>query len=262
MSKQQLKDGKQSEEEKTFEVKIAKEDIEIVIKEVSLLSEELTLHIDIEGITIRLMDPSHVALIDVSLPNTMFEKYEVQNEFDVGVRADELSKMIKMFDKDSRITFTYTADNLLILSNRTDKYTLRTIEANKNDTPLPKIPYDAKVEYGPNQDYNTKDFIKTLDKIKILSDYVTFDTTNSRTILSGKGDIGEAQTTLERGQVTIDVKQDSIGTYSLEYIIPFVKLVKDYSLAIEYSSSKPLRIEAKIANVGRLHFYLAPRVES
>lgn len=261
MSKQQLKDGNQSEEEKTFEVKIAKEDIEIVIKEVSLLSEELTLHIDVEGITIRLMDPSHVALIDVSLPNTMFEKYEVQTELDVGVRAEDLSKMIKMFDKNSSITFTYK-NELLILSNRSEKYTLGTIEANKNDTPLPKIPYDAKVFYGPNQDYNTKDFIKTLDKINILSDYVTLDTTNSRIILSGKGDKGEAQTTLERGQVTIDVNQDSIGTYSLEYIIPFVKLVKDYSLAIEYSSRKPLRIEAKIANVGRLHFYLAPRVEN
>jgi len=260
MSKQQLKDGKQSEEE-TFEVKITKEDIEIIIKEASLLSEELTLHFDVEGLTLRLMDPSHVALIDVSLPNTMFEKYQVEGEFDVGIRSDELTKMIKMFDKNSRITFTYK-DQLLILSNRTEKYTLRTIEANKNDVPLPKIPYDARVEYGPNQDFNTKDFIKTLDKINILSDYVTLDTTNSRTILSGKGDKGEAETTLERGQVTISVNQDSIGTYSLEYIIPFVKLVKDYSLVIEYSNNKPLWIEAKIANVGRLHFYLAPRVES
>jgi len=30
----------------------------------------------------------------------------------------------------------------------------------------------------------------------------------------------------------------------------------------EYSNEKPLRIEFKVENIGRIHFFLAPRVES
>jgi len=261
MSKQTTKTVNSVEE--TFEVKIRKEDIEQVIKSASVLVEELTLVFDVEGVTFRAMDPSHVALLDVSLPNSMFEKYEVEGEIKIGVRADEIQKIIKMFDKDSTIAFSKTKDNLLVLSNRTEKYTLRLIESSKSDCPLPKIPYDARVDlYGKYNEITTKNFIKQLEKIGVVSDYVTLESTNNKIILSGKGDIGSIETGYEQGQVDIHTNQDSTSTYSLEYIMPFVKSVKEHPLILEYSTAKPLRIEAKIANIGRLHFYLAPRVES
>ena len=62
----------------------------------------------------------------------------------------------------------------------------------------------------------------------------------------------------------ISVSQESTGTYSLEYLNPIVKAIGSTSgsISLEFSSSKPLRIEFKVANIGRIHFYLAPRVES
>jgi proliferating cell nuclear antigen len=33
------------------------------------------------------------------------------------------------------------------------------------------------------------------------------------------------------------------------------------SLVLEYSTKMPLRLEFRVANVGRIHFYLAPRVQ-
>ena len=62
----------------------------------------------------------------------------------------------------------------------------------------------------------------------------------------------------------LDVKADSSGTYSLEYLNPIVKAVGTSveTITYEFSSAKPLRIEFKVANLGRIHFYLAPRVES
>ncbi len=62
----------------------------------------------------------------------------------------------------------------------------------------------------------------------------------------------------------LTVKGQSVGTYSLEYLTPIVNAVGTTagSITCEYSSAKPLRIEFKVANIGRIHFYLAPRVES
>jgi len=215
---------------------------------------------DVEGVTTRLMDASHVALLDVSMPNSMFEKYNVESEFNVGVRADELEKMIDMFDDKSSITLTRTEDNLLILSNRNEKYTLRLIEAQKNDQPIPRTNFDAKIVF--DQEITTKDFIKQLQKINKISDYITFETVNNNKFtMSGKGDIGNAEASYERGQISINNNCDTTTTYSLEYILPFLKTVKDQPVTLEYSERKPLKIEAKIQNVGRLNFYLAPRVE-
>ena len=60
------------------------------------------------------------------------------------------------------------------------------------------------------------------------------------------------------------MKADSSGTYSLEYLNPIVKAVGTSveTITCEFSTEKPLRIEFKVANIGRIHFYLAPRVES
>jgi len=84
---------------------------------------------------------------------------------------------------------------------------------------------------------------------------------------SGKGDSGEAIINLEKNAdelEEISVTQESVGTYSLEYLNPIVKAVGGTagSIICEFSSAKPLRIEFKVTNIGRIHFYLAPRVES
>ena len=89
----------------------------------------------------------------------------------------------------------------------------------------------------------------------------------SSTTFSGKGDSGEVDIELESSQDEIQelsVQQDSTGTYSLEYLNPIIKAVGSSVDAVtcEYSSAKPLRVEFKVSNLGQIHFYLAPRVES
>ncbi|MFN3655402.1 MAG: DNA polymerase sliding clamp, partial [Candidatus Nitrosotenuis sp.] len=103
--------------------------------------------------------------------------------------------------------------------------------------------------------------------VQVVSDYLTIKTTESKAEFSGKGDSGEVLISLQKQQdelTDILVKEESTGTYSLEYLNPIVKAVGTASGSIicEYSSAKPLRIEFKVANMGRIHFYLAPRVES
>jgi proliferating cell nuclear antigen len=92
-------------------------------------------------------------------------------------------------------------------------------------------------------------------------------TTPNNVEFSGKGDSGEATINLEKGMEGLEeitITQESTGTYSLEYLNPIVKAVGSTvdSITCEFSSAKPLRVEFKVANIGRIHFYLAPRVES
>ena len=243
-----------------FEFKIQQQDLEQVAKVISTLVEDATFCIDVEGITFRGMDPSHVAMIDIALPNAMFEKYDVEGESKFAVRIEELTKLVKQFDKRSNIRITTNEDNELILSNREFTYKLRMIESSVADTPLPKIPYDARAEL------TNKVLSKYLQKIQVVSDYATFEMDEQNFVLSGKGDSGELKIHLERGHedlMDLNVRQDSTTTYSLEYLIPHLKqFPPNTPQVVEYSSVKPIRIDSKISNIGRIHFYLAPRVES
>ena len=238
------------------------DDLKAIISAISTLVEEATFVASAEGITFRGMDPSHVALIDISWPNSAFEKYECDGDIKFGVRIDEISKLIKRADKKDSIEISISEDNLLLVTiGKNKKYKIRLIESSASDTPLPKIPYDAKIELTSTA------FDKVLGDVQVVSDYLTITSSESKAEFSGKGDSGEVIIDLEQNKEDIQnlsVKQESAGTYSLEYLNPVVKAVGTTAgtVTCEYSSAKPLRIEFKVANIGRIHFYLAPRVES
>jgi len=233
-----------------------------VISAVSTLVEEATFEATVEGISFRGMDPSHVALIDINWPNSAFEKYNCDSDIKFGVRIDEFSKLIKRADKSNSIEINISDDNMLLVTiGKNKKYKMRLIESSASDTPLPKIPYDSIISLTSSA------FDKILGDVQVVSDYLTINAIENQAEFSGKGDSGEVNIVLENGKgdlTELDVKAESTGTYSLEYLNPIIKAVGSTVEAVtcEFSTAKPLRIEFKVANLGRIHFYLAPRVES
>lgn len=236
------------------------DDLKAVISAISTLVEEATFEATPEGITFRGMDPSHVALIDISWPNSAFEKYECSGDVKFGVRIDEFSKIIKRADKKDNIEIGIADGMLTITVGSNKKYKMRLIESSATETPLPKIDYEAKITLSSAK------FDKTLGDVGVVSDYLTISMADSKAGFSGRGDSGEVVIDLDKDDESIkeiSSKSDSEGTYSLEYLNPVIKAVGNTAgeVTCEFSGSKPLRIEFKVANIGRIHFYLAPRVE-
>ena len=246
-------------QESTFKIRIQKEDLEQILKISSTLVEEITICLDVEGLTIRTMDPSHVALLDISIPNSMFEKYEVSQDFKIGLRVEEVLKLVKEFNKNTWLDLQIKNEELLI-SNKELSYSIKIIESYVSDLPLPKIPYDSFISL------EGRDIKKHLSKLSIVSNYMKINITDQICTLNGKGDNGECNIQLEKGSDQVKDLQTNEGSeasYSIEYLEPYLKsMLSNYTHRLEFSSNKPLRIDSKIFNIGRVHFYLAPKVES
>ena len=248
----------------TFEAKTTgSDDLKAVVGAIATLLEEATFAATAEGITFKGMDPSHVALIDVSWPNSAFASYRCDSEVKFGVRIDELSKLIRRAAKTDDITMSIAEDNqplqLAIGSNK--RYKMRLIESSATDTPLPKIGFDASVKMS------SAALDKALGDVQAVSEYVTMSATTEGVTFSGKGDVGEGSTDVSGEdesirELTADGKSD--GTYSLEYLVPVVRAAGSASgdITCEFSTAKPLRAGFTIAGMGYIHFYLAPRIES
>lgn len=205
------------------------------------------------------MDPAHVSLLDVRIFNASFEKYNVESEIKIGLRVEELYKLLKGFNKKESVRL-YNKEEMLCIETKTSKTKLRMIEASNTNTPLPKIPLNAKVSITLDA------FKKALNQIGTVSNYVKIETTQTTIILSGKGDNGESEIIFERGMEEIpelSVKENSEATYSLEYLQPFLKRLTTSSIiTLEYSTAKPIRLEYNHDNISRIYYYIAPRVES
>ncbi|MFQ5920484.1 MAG: proliferating cell nuclear antigen (pcna) [Nitrososphaerales archaeon] len=231
---------------------------------ISTLVEEATFGATSESITFRGMDPSHVALIDITWPNSAFERYECDGDISFGVRIDEFSKLLKRAEKNDGVELSITEENMLLVKisdGYKKQYKMRLIESTAGSTPLPKISFNTRVVLTASA------FDKILSDIAVISDYISVESAAGKAVFAGRGDTGEAVITLESGSEGLEelnVKDESKATYSLEYLSSIVKAIgaSAGSVICEYSTKMPLRLEFKVSNIGRIYFYLAPRVES
>lgn len=239
------------------------EEWKIINSAISTLVDEATFEASSEGISFRGMDPSHVALIDIFWPNTAFDSYQCDSELKFGVRISEFSKLIKRTDKKDELEVSITDQDVLRIKTSGSykrEYKMRLIESSSGSTPLPKLSFNSKLVLSLSA------FDKILSDIEVVSEYVEIESFPERIEFLGKSDTGEAIVTMEpnsEGLEDIEVKEESKATYSLDYLLKIVKSVSSVGVtsAIEYSTKMPIRLEFRIANIGRIHFYLAPRVQ-
>jgi proliferating cell nuclear antigen len=235
----------------------------VVTSAISTLVDEATFEASVEGLSFRGMDPSHVALIDIHWPNSAFQKFACNDSIKFGVRIDEFSKLIRRGDKKDAVEVTIGENSTLLIRIKNGynrEYKMRLIESSSSSTPLPKLNFNSRVVLSSS----TLDRI--LSDIQVVSEYITLGSEQMKIIFTGKGDSGEANITLDQsseGLEDINVKEDSNATYSLDYLSRITKAVGSTggSVTAEYSTKMPLRLEFRVANVGRIHFYLAPRVQ-
>jgi len=225
---------------------------------ISEMVEEATFSIDQEGIFFKGMDPSHVCLVDLRSGNQDYEKWEVKQAGNIGLRLDEFSKVLKSLKKKDSLELSFNEDQLNIKSSGMSM-NLKTIEQSSTDCPLPKLSYNSKITITGNELH------RILKQISNVSNYVTIETYEQRAVFSAKGDNGEVKIEIERGMpeiVEISIREISKATYNLEYLMAFVKHLKGHTLTLDYSENMPLRINAHIGHITQIDYYLAPRIEN
>jgi len=239
-------------------------DWKVVSSVVLALVDEATFEASLEGITFRAMDPSHVALVDLSWPSSTFEKYECDSPFKFSVKMDDFAKLIKRGDTKDSIEIATTDDEnimLRILNGYEREFLLHLIESTYSSTPLPKLTFNLKAVIAKRA------FESMLNDISVISDHVTIDSSNDKLVFYGKGDIGSGSVILEKTSediLELEVKENSKATYNIEYLSSIIKASGSASdiVILEYSSKMPIRLELKLSDLGgKIHFYLAPRIE-
>lgn len=238
-----------------------------VLKALSVVVEEGTIEVTNEEVVARTMDPSHVCMIDIRIPRACFWRYEIDKPGRFGLRLDEVEKVMKRMPKEKEggeITISLDKSNeramfyLRTMDPYRKEYRLHTIEPATGSTPLPKIGFNAKVSML------RKTLINALEDLAVTSNYVTFEATSDRFLLIGRGDSGEINLAFESGSEgfeELNVRDESKATFGIEFLLPMLKAVNEKSVTLEYSTKMPLRLEFPAFKEGKIHFFLAPRVE-
>jgi len=235
-----------------------------VLTAISTLIDEGTFNISPEGIKLRSMDPSRVAMVDFSMQKSAFDEYASDQDAKVCVNLSELLKLLKRAKRDEtlEISLDESASQLIVVirGKYTRTFRMPTLEVSEEEVPTPNVTFNAKVTL-------TTDGLKqSLEDVALVSDHVRIETDGEKFLMSAKGDIMGADIELQKGSdalLSLEVKEPCKATYPLSYLSDIVKAASATSevVDLEFSTDMPVRLDFKQPYDGSLIYYLAPRIE-
>jgi len=141
------------------------------------------------------------------------------------------------------------------------KFNLKLIEKTSTNIPIPKVEYKAKASLDPNV------FSRILTNLQPISEYISIICNHEKIQFSGKGDVGDAQINIEKGNSelkNLETLEITNAVYSLDYMAKIIRSIgrAANNVSIEYSNQNPMHMSFEMPSMVRVDYYLAPRVEN
>lgn len=232
---------------------------------ISTLIDEATFNLNPEGMSLRAMDPSHVAMVDFEWPKTAFEGYACDQPTKLCVNLSEMLKLLRGAGPDESVEISLDEQtkrlNILLKGKYTRTFSITTLEAAGEEAPIPKITFNAKAKL------TTECLRQSMDDASTVSDHVKLEASPEKFVMVATGDVGTAKIEWEKESealLGLDVKEESKATFSLNYLAEIIKAASTTSdvATVEFSTNIPVRLEFELPQGGKLAYYLAPRIES
>lgn len=227
--------------------------------------EEVAFKFSPEGIRMKAMDPSHIALVDFELPASAFLDYNVKQPATLGVNLAEMDRVLSRAKAEDELTLELDEEknrlNLAFKGTSTRRLSLPLIDVKETELPEPKLQFTAAADVlaGVVQD--------GLKDAEIVSDNVRFEINEGGFFISAESDKGTAELKLNKGDkalAKLSVKGPARAMFNIKYLVDITKGVSAADVVtINLGIDLPIQLDFQVAEgKGRLRFLLAPRVEA
>lgn len=229
------------------------------------LIEEAAFKFTPEGIRMKAMDPSHIALVDFELPATAFVEYKVKQPTVLGINLLEMYKIMSRGKAEDELILELDEEQnrmgLTFKGTSTRRLSLPLIDVRESELPEPNIQFTATAEVlaGVIQD--------GLKDAEIVGDNVRFELDNDRLLLSAESEKGTTELKLgkgDKGLMKLNVKQPARAMFNIKYLNDMTKSASSGDImTINLGTDLPIRVDFPVADgKGILRFLLAPRIEA
>ncbi len=224
------------------------------------LIEEGTFEIETEGIRLRAMDPSQIAMVSFFMPKSAFSDYKVSSANRIGLNFENLSKIMARTRGSEKLLMSLD-ENKLVMDFQSE-------ESKRNfKVPLVEMPpgshKDLKIEHDAVVTITASSLKEALRDAVLISSHITLEAGSFGFRVDAHGD--NADLLLEGGQkgdgIKVEAKQSAKATFPLKYLDDISRACPDgEKMTIHLKSNKPLKMEYKIGEAEVIYF-LAPRID-
>ena len=227
------------------------------------LVDEGTFIVSSEGLHLRTMDPSQIAMIDFTLPKAAFSKIDVEDKASMGVNLADLSKILARTRSDEKLAISIDEkESKLFLEfsgHARRHFKLPLLESSTSLPKEPKVDFDASIKIKGRA---LKD---VLQDAGLLSSHVILQADDSEFVVEAHGDSGDLHVQTKKDSENISamtVKSKSRAMFPFQYLDDITRSCPDDThVTVELKNDAPVKVSYEIGHA-KLSYYLAPRVEN
>tara|TARA_B100000686_G_C16681935_1_gene912456 strand:- start:486 stop:1241 length:756 start_codon:yes stop_codon:yes gene_type:complete len=248
-----------------FKARIKADSIKEFIGTVGALVDEAKLNVSEDGIQVKAVDPSHVAMIEANLVKSAFDSYEAA-PVEMGIDIDKFKTVLSVAGKEDMVDMEKD-DSLNRLVVNIGNLTRAMPLLDTSGMPDPKVP---SLDLPASISVSVNEIAQGLKASKSVSDHIALSTTKDSFRLVCEGDNqNKVDLSLGKDQLEkLDSAEETTSLFSLEYFALMVNsLPSDRILHINLGSDLPVKVDADLAvddmtgAQGNVKFLLAPRID-
>ncbi|MCD6237083.1 MAG: proliferating cell nuclear antigen (pcna) [Thermoplasmata archaeon] len=243
-----------------FKAKVKAEIVKAIIDITSHLVNEAKFNITPKGLSLRAVDPAHVAMVDLNLKASAFEEYKA-DEMELGIDLDKLGGILKLAGSGDSISLEYD-ENSNKLTIKIGNLIRKMGVLDTAGMPDPKVP---NLNLPARLTLKASELFQGVRASEAISDHVALTATTDAFELFAEGDTDTVNLKLPKDLlVDIEVPEKCKSLFSIDYFSNMVKPVKgDEPITIYLGNDNPIKMEFDFAEKnGHVTYLLAPRIES
>jgi proliferating cell nuclear antigen len=235
-----------------------------LLSAISTLIEEADFNTSEDGIKLRAMDPSHVAMVDFTLEKKAFDEYHCDKSVSIRINIDSMLRLLRRIKSNETLELAFNEDTkkmILTLKEKiTKQFTIPTLNPTGEQVPTPKVTFNCKIKMAIGG------LKEIMEDMQAVSDHVKLEAKENKLLVSASSELSSANIEVDKqSDILLDTefKESALATYNLNYLTEMVKAGSALSetATVEFSTNMPIKIEFEISQKGKLAYYLAPRIE-
>ena len=248
-----------------FEAEIDAGVLKECIEAITAVVDEGKLRISAEGLNLRAVDPSNVAMVTFQLQNDAFDDYRFSNgdgegeELEIGMDFQKLLGILGIGGREQvRLSIDEQAQKLYTRMGSL-AYTVNLLEPSS----LRKEPKVPELEFPVQVVMDIEDFRRTIRAAEKVGEHILLGVEGDEFYMEVEGEMDKLRLGLKKEQLIHLTPGTLHSLFTLDYIAAMSKgMSHAETVTLNLGKDYPLQIEFEVAGgKGKVSYLLAPRVE-
>ena len=231
-----------------------------IIETLGVVVEDARFDFGENGLEIRVVDPSHVAMIQMNIDSAAFDTWEL-DETKLGLELRKIKELVSLGGPTDMIEMAYGDETGVLTVNlgKIDRNIRPLDNTTMNPPTLPELKLPCKVTISGS------DFTQALKAARQVGDLVNFSIDESTFTVHVQGSTDSVTVAFNKDELQhMECEKPARSQYSLTYLVPLSKIFGNLeSVNIGFGENYPLSMSFNFHDgAAEVQYFLAPRVEN